>query len=65
MVKAKMNFLKKDNSKALGDSIMRVKMEEALKKYQERLEKQKLEKANEKQKKDWTALRRKTSKRIN
>jgi hypothetical protein len=42
-----MNFLKKDNSKALGDSIMRVKMEEALKKYQERLEKQKLEKAND------------------
>ena len=52
MEKKKMNFLKKDNSKALGDSIMRVKMEEALKKYQERLEKQKLEKANEKQKKD-------------
>jgi hypothetical protein len=42
-----MNFLKKDNSKALGDSIMRVKMEEALKKYQERLEQQKLEKAND------------------
>lgn len=48
-----MNFLNKDKlSKALGDSVMRVKMEEALKKYQERLEKQKLEKANEKQKKD-------------
>ena len=45
-----MNFLNKDKlSKALGDSVMRVKMEEALKKYQERLEKQKLEKANEKQ----------------
>ena len=47
MERKKMNFLKKDNSKALGDSVMRVKMEEALKKYQERLEKQKLEKANE------------------
>jgi len=43
-------MLNKDKlSKALGDSVMRVKMEEALKKYQERLEKQKLEKANEKQ----------------
>ena len=46
-----MNFLKKDNSKALGDSIMKVKMEEALKKYKERLEKQQMEKANEKNKK--------------
>jgi len=47
-----MNFLNKEKlSKALGDSVMRVKMEEALKKYQERLEKQKLEKANEKVKK--------------
>ena len=45
-----MNFLKKDDSKALGDSIMKVKMEEALKKYKERLEKQQLEKANEKNK---------------
>lgn len=44
-----MNSLNKDKlSKALGDSVMRVKMEEALKKYQERLEKQKLEKANDK-----------------
>ena len=42
-------FNKDKLSKALGDSVMRVKMEEALKKYQERLEKQKLEKANEKQ----------------
>lgn len=43
-----MNFLKNDKtSKALGDSIMKVKMEEALKKYQERLEKQQLEKAND------------------
>jgi hypothetical protein len=48
-----MNFLKNDKtSKALGDSVMRVKMEEALKKYKERLEKQQLEKANDKQKKD-------------
>ena len=47
-----MNSLNKDKlSKALGDSVMRVKMEEALKKYQERLEKQKLEKANEETKK--------------
>jgi len=45
-----MNSLNKEKlSKALGDSIMKVKMEEALKKYQERLEKQKLEKANEKE----------------
>jgi len=45
-------MLNKDKlSKALGDSVMRVKMEEALKKYQERLEKQKLEKANEKKEK--------------
>ena len=45
-----MNSLNKDKlSKALGDSIMKVKMEESLKKYQERLEKQKLEKANEKE----------------
>ena len=40
-------FNKDKLSKALGDSVMRVKMEEALKKYQERLEKQKLEKAND------------------
>jgi hypothetical protein len=47
-----MNSLNKEKlSKALGDSIMKVKMEEALKKYQERLEKQKLEKANEETKK--------------
>ena len=46
-----MNFSNKEKlSKALANSIMRVKMEEALKKYQERLEKQKLEKANEKTK---------------
>jgi len=45
-----MNSLNKEKiSKALGDSIMKVKMEEALKKYQERLEKQKLEKVNEKE----------------
>jgi len=40
-------FNKDKLSKSLGDSVMRVKMEEALKKYQERLEKQKLEKAND------------------
>jgi hypothetical protein len=38
-------------SKSLGDSIMKVKMQEALQKYKERLEKQQLEKANEKTKK--------------
>lgn len=43
-----MSLNKEKLSKALGDSIMKVKMEEALKKYQERLEKQQLEKANEK-----------------
>jgi hypothetical protein len=46
-----MNEEKNKLSKALGDSIMRVKMEEALQKYKERLEKQQLEKANEKTKK--------------
>ena len=35
-------------SKSLGDSIMKVKMQEALQKYKERLEKQQLEKANDK-----------------
>jgi hypothetical protein len=46
-----MNFSNKEKiSKALGDSVMRVKMEEALKKYKERLEKQQLEKANDKTK---------------
>jgi mRNA-degrading endonuclease toxin of MazEF toxin-antitoxin module len=38
-------------SKSLGDSIMKVKMQEALQKYKERLEKQQLEKANEKKEK--------------
>ena len=47
-----MNFSNKEKlSKSLGDSIMRVKMEESLKKYKERLEKQQLEKANEKKEK--------------
>jgi mRNA-degrading endonuclease toxin of MazEF toxin-antitoxin module len=46
-----MNEEKNKLSKALGDSIMRVKMQEALQKYKERLEKQQLEKANEKIKK--------------
>jgi mRNA-degrading endonuclease toxin of MazEF toxin-antitoxin module len=46
-----MNEEKNKLSKALGDSIMRIKMEEALQKYKERLEKQQLEKANEKTKK--------------
>ena len=45
-----MNSLNKDKlSKSLGDSVMRVKMQEALDRYKERLEKQKLEKANEKE----------------
>lgn len=44
-------FNKDKLSKSLGDSVMRVKMEEALKKYQERLEKQQQEKANEKKEK--------------
>jgi len=42
---------KDKTSKALGDSIMKVKMQEALQKYKERLEKQQLEKANEKKEK--------------
>ena len=46
-----MNEEKNKLSKALGDSIMRVKMQEALQKYKERLEKQQLEKANEKKEK--------------
>ena len=46
-----MNFSNKEKlSKSLGYSVMRVKMEEALKKYKERLEKQQLEKANDKTK---------------
>jgi hypothetical protein len=46
-----MNLFNKDRiSKKLGDSVFRVKMQEALKKYQERLDKEKLEKANEKKK---------------
>ncbi len=46
-----MNSDKDKLSKSLGDSIMKVKMQEALQKYKERLEKQQLEKANEKTKK--------------
>ena len=38
-------------SKSLGESVMKVKMQEALQKYKERLEKQQMEKANEKTKK--------------
>jgi hypothetical protein len=46
-----MNFSNKEKlSSKLADSVMRVKMEEALKKYKERLEKQQLEKANDKTK---------------
>ena len=47
-----MNEEKNKLSKALGDSIMRVKMQEALQKYKERLEKQQLEKANDKKNKE-------------
>ena len=46
-----MNSDKEKLSKSLGESVMKVKMQEALQKYKERLEKQKLEKANEKTKK--------------
>jgi hypothetical protein len=46
-----MNSDKDKLSKSLGDSIMKVKMQEALQKYKERLEKQQLEKANEKKEK--------------
>lgn len=42
-----MNEEKNKISKALGDSIMKVKMQEALQKYKERLEKQQMEKAND------------------
>ena len=45
-----MSLSKEKLSKSLGDSIMKIKMEEALKKYKERLEKQQLEKANDKTK---------------
>lgn len=48
-------FNKDKLSKSLGDSVMRVKMEEALKKYQERLEKQKLEKANDNKERSQTS----------
>ena len=43
-----MNSDKEKLSKSLGESVMKVKMQEALQKYKERLEKQQLEKANEK-----------------
>jgi hypothetical protein len=46
-----MNSDKEKLSKSLGESVMKVKMQEALQKYKERLEKQQLEKANEKTKK--------------
>ena len=46
-----MNSDKDKLSKSLGESVMKVKMQEALQKYKERLEKQQLEKANEKTKK--------------
>jgi mRNA-degrading endonuclease toxin of MazEF toxin-antitoxin module len=47
-----MNSEKNKISKALGDSIMKVKMQEALQKYKERLEKQQLEKAHDKKNKE-------------
>jgi|688.fasta_scaffold168422_8 hypothetical protein len=46
-----MNSDKEKLSKSLGESVMKVKMQEALQKYKERLEKQQLEKANEKKEK--------------
>ena len=46
-----MNSYKEKLSKSLGESVMKVKMQEALQKYKERLEKQQLEKANEKKEK--------------
>jgi len=42
-----MNSDKEKLSKSLGESVMKVKMQEALQKYKERVEKQKLEKAND------------------
>ena len=42
-----MNLDKEKLSKSLGESVMKVKMEEALQKYKERLEKQQIEKAND------------------
>jgi hypothetical protein len=45
-----MNSDKDKLSKSLGDSIMKVKMQEALQKYKERLEKQQMEKANDNKK---------------
>ena len=46
-----MNSDKEKLSKSLGESVMKIKMQEALQKYKERLEKQQLEKANEKKEK--------------
>ena len=46
-----MNSDKEKLSKSLGESVMKAKMQEALQKYKERLEKQQLEKANEKKEK--------------
>ena len=47
-----MNSDKEKLSKSLGESVMKVKMQEALQKYKERVEKQQLEKANEKKNKE-------------
>jgi len=47
-----MNSDKEKLSKSLGESVMKVKMQEALQKYKERLEKQQLEKANDKKNKE-------------
>ena len=52
MGKKKMNFSNKDLSTKLGESVFAEKLKQALKEAELKKEKQQMEKANEKQKKD-------------
>jgi hypothetical protein len=52
MGRKKMNFSNKDLSTKLGESVFAEKLKQALKEAELKKEKQQLEKANEKQKKD-------------
>ena len=52
MGRKKMNFSNKDLSTKLGESVCAEKLKQALKEAELKKEKQQLEKANEKQKKD-------------
>ena len=52
MGRKKMNFSNKDLSTKLGESVFAEKLKQALKEAELKKEKQQMEKANEKQKKD-------------